>query len=55
MVLEADGGQELKVQLQQRALQDLKLRTGDDVALTFDRKDTLIIPAAENRPTRERG
>ena len=46
LVVEAAGGHELKVQLQQRALQDLQLRTGDEVALTFDRQDTLIIPAA---------
>ena len=45
LVLEADG-QELKVQLQQRALQDLKLQTNDEVSLTFDLRDTLIIPAS---------
>ena len=44
LVLEAGGGQELKVQLQQRALQDLGLRTGDEVVLSFGRDDTLIIP-----------
>ena len=46
LVLEAAGGQELKVQLQQRALQDLKIRTGDEVMLAFDPADTLIIPAS---------
>ena len=46
LVLEAGGGQELKVQLQQRALQDLKLRANDEVTLTFDRQDALIIPAS---------
>ena len=46
LVVEAAGGNELKVQLQQRALQDLQLHTGDQVTLTFDRQDTLIIPAA---------
>ncbi len=46
LVFEAADGQELKVQLQQRALQDLKLRTGDEVTLTFEPVDTLIIPSA---------
>ena len=46
LVFEAGDGQEFKVQLQQRALQDLKLRTGDEITLTFDPMDTLIIPAA---------
>lgn len=46
LVLEAGGGQELKVQLQQRALQGLGLRNNDEVTLTFDRHDSLIIPAS---------
>lgn len=46
LVLEARGGTELKVQLQQRALQGLGLKPGDDVTLSFDRQDTLIIPAS---------
>jgi len=46
LVCEAKGGQELKVQLQQRALQDLNLRPNDDVKLTFDRRDSLIIAAS---------
>ncbi len=44
LVLEAKGGQDLKVQLQQRALQDLNIRANDAVTLAFERGDTLIIP-----------
>ena len=44
LVLEAEGGQELKVQLQQRALQDLNIRANDAVTLAFERGDTLILP-----------
>jgi hypothetical protein len=46
LVCEAKDRQELKVQLQQRALQHLSLRTNEDVKLTFDRQDTLIISAS---------
>lgn len=46
LVFEAEGGQELKVQLQQRALQELNLRINDGVRLTFDRQDSLIIAAS---------
>ena len=46
LVLEAKDGQEIKVQLQQRALQDLKLRTNEEVRLTLDQQETLIIPAS---------
>ncbi len=45
LVCEAKDGEELKVQLQQRALQDLNLRPNEDVKLTFDRQDSLIISA----------
>jgi spermidine/putrescine transport system ATP-binding protein len=44
LVMKAEGGQDLKVQLQQRALQDLNIHTNDAVTLAFERGDTLIIP-----------
>ncbi|MDX1423064.1 MAG: ABC transporter ATP-binding protein [Kiloniellales bacterium] len=46
LVCEAHNGQEFKVQLQQRALQHLSLRTNEEVKLTFEARDTLVIPEA---------
>ena len=46
LVCEAKDGLELKVQLQQRALQHLSLRANQEVRLSFERQDTLIIAAA---------
>jgi spermidine/putrescine transport system ATP-binding protein len=45
LVLDAGEHHEFRVQLQQRALQNLDLHAGDVVTLRFDRRDTLIIPA----------
>ncbi len=45
LVFEAAGGQELKVQLQQRALQDLSLDPNQEFHLVFEPMDTLVIPS----------
>ena len=44
LVLEGYGGLELKVQIQQRAFQDLNINVNDKVALSFQPEDALIIP-----------
>ena len=44
LVLECYGGLELKVQIQQRAFQDLNINANDKVTLSFQPEDTLIIP-----------
>ena len=44
LVLEGYGGLELKVQIQQRAFQDLNINANDKVTLSFQPEDTLIIP-----------
>ena len=45
LVFEAEGGQELKAQIQQRALRDLDLGTDKTTTLSFDPAETLLVPA----------
>lgn len=45
LVFEAEGGQELKVQIQQRALRDLDLGADTTVTLSFDPAETLLVSA----------
>jgi len=46
LVLEGYGGLELKVQIQQRAFQDLNINVYDKVTLSYQPEDALIIPKA---------
>jgi len=46
LLLEAPGGFELKAQMQHRTLQDLDTKAGDEVVLTFESGDALIIASS---------
>jgi spermidine/putrescine transport system ATP-binding protein len=48
LVFESASGFELRVQVQQRALEVLELKRDEDITLSFESRDALLVPASPN-------